>query len=98
MAQLRQVIAAEIQKSRIDHGLQQKELADLVGVTRTSISNIEHGKQALSLRLFCKIADALNENPGELLNRILESKPEPSVSKEDVRDANMRRIIKNIIG
>lgn len=97
MAQLGKLIAAEIRKSRIAHGLQQQELADTIGITRTSISNIEHGKQALSLAMFCRIADALNENPSELLGRLLDQKVSPSISKEDVKDVHIRKLIKKTV-
>lgn len=98
MVQLKQAIAAEIQASRIAHRLQQQDLARLVGVTRTSISNIEHGKQGVSLSMFCRIADALNEKPEDLLSKILShtSAPTPA-SSQDVKDAHIRKLINQTI-
>lgn len=97
MAKLNQLVAAAIKESRLRHGLQQQDLASVIGVTRTSISNIEHGKQAVSLSMFCKIADALNENPGDFINKILAKKPEPSVTKEDVTESSIRTIINKAV-
>lgn len=39
-------------------GLRQEELAKKVGLERTSISNIEKGKQRLSLELAFKVTEA----------------------------------------
>jgi transcriptional regulator with XRE-family HTH domain len=97
MITLKQLVASAIKESRLKHGLQQQDLAAVIGVTRNSISNIEHGKQAVSLSMFCKIADALNEDPGIFLDRILETKPEPTISKEDVDDLRVLKLIKKTI-
>lgn len=48
-------------------GLQQQELADAVGLTRTSISNIERGKQGLSIDLLYAISLHVNESADVLL-------------------------------
>lgn len=48
-------------------GLQQQELADAVGLTRTSISNIERGKQGLSVDLLYSISLHLHESADILL-------------------------------
>jgi len=93
MNQLQRSVAAQLKKARIDHDLLQEDLAALVGVKRTSISNIENGRQALSLRLFCEIADALSENPGRLLDRATKQQSTSSVSRSEVRDAKIREII-----
>jgi transcriptional regulator with XRE-family HTH domain len=97
MDKLSTLVAAAIKKSRVKHGFQQQDLANVIGVTRTSISNIEHDKQAVSLAMFCKIADALNENPGELLNSVLAQKSNPLVTKDDVDSATIRNLIKKTL-
>jgi len=97
-AKLHLLVATAIRESRVRHGLQQQDLAKVIGVTRTSISNIEHGKQAVSLAMFCKIADALNENPGRFLECILTQTPAPSVTEEDVEDEAIRSLIKGVVG
>jgi len=96
--QLHLLVAAAIKESRLKHGLQQDDLARVIGVKRTSISNIEHGRQAVSLAMFCKIADALNENPGQFLERVLTSKQAPFVTEDDVEDEDIRLLIRGVIG
>jgi transcriptional regulator with XRE-family HTH domain len=65
-----------IRKAREEHGLTQAQLASLVSLTRTSITNIEHGRQKLSLHTVYEIADALAVEPYTLLppsNKLLEA-------------------------
>ncbi len=56
-----------IRKVREEHGLTQAQLATLVSLTRTSITNIEHGRQKLLLHTLYGIADALDIEPQTLL-------------------------------
>jgi transcriptional regulator with XRE-family HTH domain len=50
-------------------GLTQDELAELVGVTASSISQLESGKQGFTDSTLRALADALHCEPGELLMR-----------------------------
>jgi transcriptional regulator with XRE-family HTH domain len=50
---------AELKRVREALRISQKEVADAVGLERTSITNIERGRQKLSLVTFKAIADAL---------------------------------------
>lgn len=52
-------IGSRIRIEREELGFSQKELADGVGLTRTSIVNIEAGRQHLPLHTLYAIADAL---------------------------------------
>lgn len=52
-------VGAGIRVLRDARGLTQAQLAELVGVERTSITNIEKGRQRLGLDLLDKIATAL---------------------------------------
>ena len=45
----------------------QHRLGTLVGLSRTSITNIEKGRQQVSLHQFFRIADALEVTPAKLL-------------------------------
>lgn len=56
-----------IRKAREEHGLTQAQLATNVSLTRTSITNIEHGRQKLLLHTLYEIADALAIEPQALL-------------------------------
>jgi transcriptional regulator with XRE-family HTH domain len=60
-------VGVNIRLTRQMAGLTQQELADEVLLQRTSIANIEAGRQALSVANLLSIADALSVEPGDLL-------------------------------
>jgi transcriptional regulator with XRE-family HTH domain len=60
-------VGNSIRKARDKAGLTQDALALRVGLTRTSITNIEKGRQKLLLHTFCNLANALGIPPIELL-------------------------------
>jgi len=97
MEKLQKNVAVQIRAIRKERHMQQNDLATVVGVTRTSISNIERGKQAVSLVLFCRIAQALDIKPGEFLDMALSKKASISVSRKDVQDPKIRKLIKEAI-
>jgi transcriptional regulator with XRE-family HTH domain len=59
-----------LRKVRIDKGLSQEELADLAGLHRTYISQIERGLKSPSLRSLEQIANGLGITLSELLRRL----------------------------
>lgn len=56
-----------VREARSVEGVSQGELARRVGLSRTSVTNIERGRQHVSLRQFLEIAAALNCAPETLL-------------------------------
>ncbi|MDW9814959.1 helix-turn-helix domain-containing protein [Sinorhizobium meliloti] len=54
---------------RKKRGLTQEELAETVGVTPSSISQLENGKQGFTDTTLSALAEALSCNPGDLLMR-----------------------------
>ena len=56
----------KIKIARIERGLSQQDLADLVGVTRQTIGLIEKGKYNPTLNLCIGIAKALNKTLNDL--------------------------------
>ncbi|MHA3771631.1 helix-turn-helix domain-containing protein [Verrucomicrobiota bacterium sgz303538] len=62
------VVGARIRGERIKQKLTQEELASLVKLKRTSITNIEKGRQKLLLHTLVEIAAALGVSPLELLS------------------------------
>lgn len=56
-----------VRSARIDAGISQELLARRVGLTRSSIANLEAGRQRVALHLFVSISDALNRDVCELL-------------------------------
>lgn len=99
MSDLQQAVARHIRKARTAGGMQQQTLAEAVGVTRTSISNIENGRQALTLEMFYKISQVLKEDPGEFLKDALGGGKKVVVSAKEVRDPRIRKqIINTVVG
>lgn len=88
MERLQEALAAEIRKLRRNLHVDQEELATRVGVTRSSISNIEACRQAVSLEMFIKLAQALNQDPAALLNTV-RAEASVIVSHEDVNDEDI---------
>ena len=60
-------------------GLTQKELADLAGVGKTVVFDIEHGKETVRLKTLMKVLKALNINlipKGPFSNKSVSNKSE----------------------
>lgn len=73
MSNLNKDAGAAIARFRKRIKMPQAELATLLDMTRTSVSNIERGKQAMSLAMFCRIAEFLHVDPAELLTEVIKS-------------------------
>ncbi len=56
----------KLKLARVEKGLSQQELADLVGVTRQTIGLIEKGKYNPTLNLCVNIAKTLNKTLNDL--------------------------------
>ena len=65
--QLYREVASRIREVRELKGMSQEKIASSVGLSRTSLTNIEHGKQKFLLHTFIGIASALGVSPMELL-------------------------------
>ena len=63
----RQEIVSKLTQARIEKGLSQAQLAEMVGTQRSNICRIENGGQNLSLDLLIKITDALGKDVSVLL-------------------------------
>lgn len=66
----------ELRRVRRRKKMTQSELADRVALGRTSIVNIESGRQRVHLHTFLELASALDVDPEELLPEIPEQLPE----------------------
>jgi transcriptional regulator with XRE-family HTH domain len=64
---LYQAVGQRIRRVREERRFTQAELAELVSLSRTSITNIEQGRQKLLLHTLYDIAAALTVKPSELL-------------------------------
>lgn len=61
-------VGQRVRSLRTTAGLTQSALAQRVGLTRTSITNIERGRQQFSLHILYDLADALAVPPTALLS------------------------------
>lgn len=69
-------LGSNVRSVRVSVGLSQADLADRIGFTRASVSNLEAGRQKIALHLFVQIAHALGVEPAMLLPDLLNhSKP-----------------------
>jgi transcriptional regulator with XRE-family HTH domain len=55
---------------RVNSGLSQQELADLVGVHRTYVSDIERGARNLTVTTVVRIANSLDISPSKLFRLV----------------------------
>jgi transcriptional regulator with XRE-family HTH domain len=65
--------------SRQAKGMSQAEVAPGVGLSRTSVANIERGRQRMSLHLLMEFARILDVEPADLLPPV---HPEPEVKPD----------------
>lgn len=71
-----------LRENRRKAGLTQETLAKRVGLSRTSITNIEHGNQYIQLHMFVLLSSALGCEPQELLPIDLSIKNEVVLSSD----------------
>jgi transcriptional regulator with XRE-family HTH domain len=57
----------KVRSARVGAGISQDVLAQRVGLTRSSIANLEAGRQRIALHLFVAICQALEKDVCELL-------------------------------
>lgn len=99
MLNVNELAGGAVAKRRKSMHMPQEELAKYLGVTRTSVSNIERGKQAMSLAMFCKVSECLHVSPDILLSEVIN--PEHAiitlVTKEDAPETWVRDEINNLI-
>jgi transcriptional regulator with XRE-family HTH domain len=73
-------VGRRIRNARKDRKLSQEDLASLVSLTRTSITNIEKGRQKFLLSTFVDIAHALRVETATLLPEVA-GEPEKELEK-----------------
>ena len=88
------LIGQRIRDMRIEKGLSQQELGDLLGVTKVSICGYENGTRTPSLDTFYDLAKVFNTTTDYLLGREITIRDEEnneylgSVSLDDIRIIN----------
>ena len=73
----RQMVGTRIQALRIERGLTQEHLAQLSGVSRNVLMDVEHGRRGLLYERLFDIAEALQLPVGDLL-----AQPEPKTTSK----------------
>lgn len=63
-------VGAEIRRRREGLGLSQAQLADKIGVGRTTVTMIERGAQGILIHQLLEIAKALRVSPEKLLDGV----------------------------
>ena len=58
----RRQIISNLTKARLEKGISQEQLANLIGTKRSNICRIESGSQNLSLDMIIKISNALGKD------------------------------------
>jgi DNA-binding XRE family transcriptional regulator len=89
-------VGDRVRSSRIDKRMTQTALAAAIGLNRTSIVNIEHGKQRMLLHTLYEIAAALGLQPADLLAPTIE----PIVATDldlEAHAPDARKFVKSVI-
>jgi transcriptional regulator with XRE-family HTH domain len=60
-------LGREVRWHRKRNRMKQQALADAVGLSRTSIANIESGRQHTTLHMLMRLCEKLNVSAGDLL-------------------------------
>lgn len=68
---LYRLVSAELRKERRDRGIQQKQMARVMGISAASLNNVEMFNNRVSLLLFVRLCRAMDLRPGEVLDRVV---------------------------
>ena len=63
-----QDFAQRLRALRLERSLSQEQLAHRAGLDRTYVSSCEAGRRNVTLRTICRLASALEVDPGELVS------------------------------
>jgi transcriptional regulator with XRE-family HTH domain len=82
-------VGARVRSARLDADVSQEVLANQVGLTRSSVANLEAGRQRVAMHLFVAIAHALDKDACELLPERPKSNRSPILSdlQEELADS-----------
>jgi transcriptional regulator with XRE-family HTH domain len=66
---LEAALSAQIKVELVDRGMEQKDLADLVGIESATLSRYMTGKRSMPMPTFYKVAEALGLTAKTLMER-----------------------------
>lgn len=91
------LLGARIKARREEIHVRQAELADSIGLSRTSVTNIERGRQRIFLDQFDDICRALNVSPAEIIKDISNRNiKKPSPRRPSVKPASVQRFLASV--
>jgi len=90
-------LGRRVRKARIDSGISQASLAAALGLTRSSVANLEAGRQRIQAHSLVSVAAALSLDPQELLpgNSALPGPKAPASINESFESDTHRRFVVN---
>ena len=65
----------QLQKTRADSGLSQRDLATKLGVPHSWVAKVESGERRVDLVEFCWFVAACGHDPGEVFRDLLRQRP-----------------------
>lgn len=98
---LKSAVGERIKQLRTQAGLSQEDLADKLGLLRTSITNIETGKQKLTLASLYSLSATFNLTFDEILPPVegfIQKDPLDSFDANKLKDKNRATIDKYLRG
>lgn len=66
---LEKALAMQVKVELVERGLEQKDLADQVGINRVTMSHYMTGKRSMPMPTFMKVAEVLGLTPAALMQR-----------------------------
>lgn len=64
---IQQTLAKNVHRARVEHGLSKVDFCLIANISRPSLDAIEDGEGNIKLDTLCRLADALQKQPWELL-------------------------------
>lgn len=90
-------VGAKVRSARVAADVSQELLAHRVGLTRSSIANLEAGRQRVALHLFVSISHALNKDVCELLPEKPKTQSLPILTDIQDKLANSPESMQNFV-
>jgi transcriptional regulator with XRE-family HTH domain len=78
-------LRVELQKTRTDSGLSQRDLAARLGVPHSWVAKVENGERRIDLVEFCWFVAACGQDPGSVFRDLLRERPSLGARNVKVR-------------
>lgn len=94
-------VGSRVRRARAGRGMSQSALASQIGFTRSSIANLEAGRQRIALHLLVQIARALDCPPATLIPEVADASPVDDAVLEKLTehlDVHTREFVRRAVG